>query len=471
MDELAVDDGWATTAPFQHDVYRARRGSGSGSSAAKSSVGLDVPLPHANNVNINNLNAAGGRRPLVIPTNFVLSSRQGAEPNGAPASSRKMEYIKTPYRVATSPAAKRTYLGAFLFVATSLALLVIAALAYPVFYYNYVPKKVISVPVHLQYNSGPNPFGVTSLSSSLMYEQAYDVSVELTLPRSPPNLAKGNFMVALFALKYLPTPDSPASSGSTSFSSVPYFAAEPPHAHIRKDNVVFMSRRPTLIPYADPVVAAASRALFLLWHVAYPDAAETTTLVVPMGQLVEFADALPLSLLLDVEAGQGLQVYGASVTLVARLTGVRWAMYNHRILSFVVCTGVFWACEMLFTGVAWVVLGYVIFGSRDDKLVMGRRRRNREAWRVQGEGENTDEGEVPTGYEGGSALKQEGEDVKVKEESTETETLAEYPRHAGDADDEGDGEDAWRGSGAGSSFDDGKGGSLRRRPSREVSSS
>lgn len=30
-------------------------------------------------------------------------------------------------------------------------LLGIASLAYPVFYYNYVPKKLITVPIHLQY--------------------------------------------------------------------------------------------------------------------------------------------------------------------------------------------------------------------------------------------------------------------------------------------------------------------------------
>jgi seipin len=62
-----------------------------------------------------------------------------------------MEYVKEPFRIATSPKAKKTYLGTILFVIVSLALLGIAALAYPVFYYNYVPKKLVSVPIHLQY--------------------------------------------------------------------------------------------------------------------------------------------------------------------------------------------------------------------------------------------------------------------------------------------------------------------------------
>ncbi len=63
-----------------------------------------------------------------------------------------------------------------LFVSASAVLLAIAALAYPVFYYNYVPKKLITVPMHLQYECvahcseslsssvlpffGPNPHAV-----------------------------------------------------------------------------------------------------------------------------------------------------------------------------------------------------------------------------------------------------------------------------------------------------------------------
>lgn len=59
--------------------------------------------------------------------------------------------MKKPIRAATSPAAKRTYLGTVLFLGASLVLLGIAAIAYPVFYYSYVPKKLVTIPVHLQY--------------------------------------------------------------------------------------------------------------------------------------------------------------------------------------------------------------------------------------------------------------------------------------------------------------------------------
>ena len=205
-------------------------------------------------------------------------------------------------------------------------------------------------------SAGLNPYGLASLSHDLMLDTAYDVSVHLTLPRSPPNLDQGNFMVALVATRSVL--DDPALSWGPMALSTPVdpyvdiLAASP-------DHVVFSSRRPALLPYEDPFVSRASRALFLLWHVLVGSSSSSAgriTLDLPMGELVEFRDQLPLSLLLDVQAGQTLQVYAARVELVARLTGVRWLMYNHRIFSFVLCTGLFWSAEMISMAAAWVIL-------------------------------------------------------------------------------------------------------------------
>ncbi|KAI1387781.1 putative adipose-regulatory protein-domain-containing protein [Hypoxylon trugodes] len=368
-----------------------------------------------------------------------------------------MQYVKGSYRAATSPAAQRTYLSAALFGAASLALLCIAALAYPIFYYNYVPKKLISIPVHLQYDSGINPYGVASLSSSLMLEQAYDVSIELTVPRSPSNLQKGNFMVALFAMKSVP--DNRAFAFS--FSA----ATEDPYAHLKEDNVVFMSRRPTLIPYEDPLVSTASRVMFLLYHIFYPGASEQTTLTIPMGELVEFRNVLPLSILLDVQAGQTLQVYSATVTLVARLTGIRWAMYNHRIISFVVCTTVFWIAEMIFTGLAWLILSHFMSRKPDGAGEIGQDIVAGGPWMGPPPKGMPHDETGDSDSDGDSEVKKEedddDDDVEVKEETPERETLVDQP-----ADDEEDGDDVWRESGAGTSYSHEKEGSLRRRSSR-----
>ncbi|KAI2610590.1 putative adipose-regulatory protein-domain-containing protein [Hypoxylon sp. NC1633] len=458
--------------------------SGSGVSAAKSSADDLIPVhfnvPHTNdnkdgsNVNITCLDSETLVFPALchLPDSTAASSEtsnsrdsRGSAPDGASAStSEKMQYVKGSYRAATSPKAQRTYLSAVLFLAASLALLCIAALAYPIFYYNYVPKKVISIPVHLQYNSGPNPYGITSLSSNLMLEQAYDVSVELTLPRSPANLGRGNFMVALFGMRSMP--GNPAFA----FSSLPL--ADDLYTHVREDNVVFMSRRPALIPYESPLVTTTSRVLFMLYHILYPGSSETTTLAIPMGELVQFKDVLPLSIMLDVQGGQTLQVYSATVTLVARLTGIRWAMYNHRIISFVVCTTVFWIAEMISTGLAWLFLSHFLSGQNPDapefnrEIYVGGSRMGpldtpTASFGDDGAGDSRNEGDLRVKKE------EEGfddDDVKkIKDESPERETLADHP-----ADDEEDGEDLWRESGtAGTSFSHhDRAGSLRRRSSR-----
>ncbi|KAI1801510.1 putative adipose-regulatory protein-domain-containing protein [Daldinia bambusicola] len=373
-----------------------------------------------------------------------------------------MEYVKGSYKAATSPTAKRTYLSAILFLSASLALLCIAALAYPIFYYSYVPKKVISLPLHLQYDSGLNPYGVTSVSSNLMLEQAYDISVELTLPRSPVNLERGNFMVTLFGMKT--QPENPAFAY--------YFSGEHPFSHVSEDTVVFTSRRPALIPYTDPVVKTASRILFLPYYVLYPSASETTTLRIPMGELVEFSKILPLSILVEVQAGQELQVYSATVTLVARLTGIRWAMYNHRIISFLVCTMVFWIAEMLSTGLAWLILSSFVFNQEPerprDKLDArpgGDRWMGPPPGRTaifhDGAGDSQSEEEVVVKKEEDDD-DDDDDDLNIKEETPEQETLVDQP-----ADDEEDGEDVWREKGAGTSSGYEKGGSsIRRRSSR-----
>ncbi|KAI0442777.1 putative adipose-regulatory protein-domain-containing protein [Xylaria telfairii] len=374
-----------------------------------------------------------------------------------------MDYVKAPYRVATSSTAKKTYIGTVLFIAASIVLLGIAAVAYPVFYYNYVPKKLITLPIHLQYSAGPNPYGILTLSPDLMQEQAYDVTVDLTLPRSPANLERGNFMVALYALKSAPT--NPALVAIATSGSGP----PDPYQHVTADNVVFASRRPVLVPYADPVVTAASRVFFLLYHVVWPHAAETTTLTVPMGELVEFSrGALPLSVLVDVQAGQALQVYSSRVTLVARLSGLRWFMYHHRILAFAAFTTAFWVAEMVAAGFAWLVLRSW-FSAQDGKVEDGGPAGGGMYERMR-RGDTDDDDDVdPLKVKAEEEEEEEDDDddVKIKDESpdpeSEPELVSRY-RHVGDADDEGGSEED---TGVGTSFRDGsEGGQMRRRVSR-----
>lgn len=135
-----------------------------------------------------------------------------------------------------------------------------------------------------------------------------------------------------------------------------------PQSVLEGRNILHTSTRPAIVPYTDPLVSLASRLLFLAYHVFVPTS-ETTKLVVPMVERLEFRPGKmsPTSMVLDVQAGQTLQVYSVFVTITAQLHGVRWFMHTYWITSFVLFTTLFWLCELFFAGVAVLFLS-LIFG-------------------------------------------------------------------------------------------------------------
>lgn len=192
-----------------------------------------------------------------------------------------------------------------------------------------------------------------SLPNRLVKEsQDYDVTVSLTLPRSPANLERGNFMVSM----YLSTSSVPSrGAGSLAHQIDPKSLRDP-------NRCVYSDSRPALMPYTDPVVSVASRILLLGWNMLFPlPRSATAVLAVPLAEKVSFAAAgsqRPRSLLVELETGAEppLRTYSASVTFTAQLSGLRWLMYRHWLLSFVVFTTAFWVCSMLSMVVAWGIL-------------------------------------------------------------------------------------------------------------------
>lgn len=154
-------------------------------------------------------------------------------------------------------------------------------------------------------------------------------------------------------------------------------AVPDPVSHLTNNKILFSSTRAAVIPYIDPLVAQAKRVMFLGYHVLFPEHAEVVTLQLPLAEKVQFprrssskdaarlglvGDGTPTSLLVEVQAGQKLQVYEASVTITAKLTGLRWFMYHHRVVSFLVGTGAFWAAEVVLMVIGWGVGGYLLSG-------------------------------------------------------------------------------------------------------------
>jgi len=190
--------------------------------------------------------------------------------------------------------------------------------------------------------------------ANLKDQQEYDIKVALTLPRSPGNVARGNFMLELLLL----------DTGGTPLST----AARLKRADFLHGKAVLAaSSRPAVLPYQAPLVSIASDLLLVGYKMLFPST-EKTTLVVPMAERLSFGRnaRLPTSLLLDIRQGQALRTYSAQVIFVARLRGLRWVMYNWRISAFVIFTTLFWAVEVVSMLLAFLAFG--VLTSRGKRL-------------------------------------------------------------------------------------------------------
>ncbi|KAM0271102.1 hypothetical protein ACHAQH_009224 [Verticillium albo-atrum] len=260
------------------------------------------------------------------------------------------ESLDRAYRAATSKGAQRAAINLSLLLGGCIPLLFIATISTTLFYRSYMPDQVTASPVYLQYGSGLNPFGFATFeNTNLKTQQAYDINVVLKMPRSPPNLERGNFMIVVYLLN-----GDIASVSSTE----PQRNAEG-RVQFDERSIMFESRRSALVPYRDPWVNVASRFVFLLYHLILPES-QVMTLSVPMARKILLASqqsGMPTAAYLEIQAGQGLQTYETSIVMTAQLHGLRWAMYHYRLPTFIAATVLFWAAEVAFMMVAWLAWG------------------------------------------------------------------------------------------------------------------
>lgn len=71
--------------------------------------------------------------------------------NGRPLLDALQDTLDRAYDVITSRPARRTLLNTILLATASTVLYVIAVVAYVLFYRNFLPDQVATVPLHLQY--------------------------------------------------------------------------------------------------------------------------------------------------------------------------------------------------------------------------------------------------------------------------------------------------------------------------------
>jgi seipin len=240
-----------------------------------------------------------------------------------------------------------------------------------------------------------------------------------------------------------------------------------PYAHFDGKAVLFTSRRPAIIPYQDPIVSIASRILFILYHVLF-SSSQTCTLVIPMAERITFpkVSAIPTSAYIEIQAGQTIQIYEASVTMTAQLRGLRWLMWHYRLPTFIVFTTLFWLCEVVFMIMAWLALSSLLQPtSIETGLVPVPMKKEGER------GQENDLSDAPRSFPTYGRQPPLRYEPRVKEEGQGWQQQSmELPPAGAEADDEedddGESKDSWKGdSGIGTSYSEGGAGELRRRTS------
>lgn len=327
---------------------------------------------------------------------------------------------------------------------------------------------------------GPHPYGVARLGSSLASQQPYDIALSLNLPRSPPNLAQGNFMLSVTLLKSTYTPPSALASQRSKISDITGAILDSsPTASVSEADVLFTSRRPAILTYTSRLVSLFERTFSLPFYILGLRR-ESELLKVSMAEAERFErgrSKVPEYVLLEIEAGQEVQVYDVRVHFTARFEGLRWLMYNYRILSFLFFTSAFWFAEIMFTIVGWIVLRSTLSTGKSAPLTTDRKGESSTESVVKKEPEDTDEPDLsdtprtfPT-YGRQTPLKYES---RAKREDSEELSISETSIQplAGEADDEDD--ELYSGrrgvdSGLGTSYSEGAGrgvGVARRRSSK-----
>lgn len=252
-------------------------------------------------------------------------------------------------RILSSRTAIKAYLSTILFLTTSTVLLTLSSTAYAFFYYKYIPQINLERVLYLQYGGkGHNqyPYATVALdTTALISQQAYDVELILDMPRCRTNLDAGNFMLDLLLLASKPVPDMVSSWLS----------------NITVDNMLHHSRRPAILPYSSPVVSLSHTFLHLPWHLMNLKDLDRSHLIVPMFDMLVFPRGsrnIPSHARLELQSDTTLQVYDAKLVFRAKFQGLRYLVYNYRIVTFVIFTTLFYVVSVTSMALSWAAISY-----------------------------------------------------------------------------------------------------------------
>lgn len=224
-------------------------------------------------------------------------------------------------------------------------------------------------------SDGP-PHGTADLSTALTSLQPYDVSLFLHLPRTPSNLAAGNFMLDVSLLAPLKASSTTPSILATSITSP-------------NTTLLAQSRRPAILTYVSPLVDTASTLSGIPFYVLGWKR-ESEALEISVFEGVEFAKGwrnVPRYVRVAIEADEKMQFYEVGVRVLARFGGLRWMVYQHRVLSYLFFTTSFWMGSMLSCAVAWVLISIFLSDSSGQKVGEDQESTNRAKVKEEAEDE------------------------------------------------------------------------------------
>lgn len=129
-----------------------------------------------------------------------------------------------------------------------------------------------------------------------------------------------------------------------------------------KAETIARSRRPAILTYRSWLTEVAYRGLRLpLYVLGWRN--EEETLSVRLMEGVTFEKGwrnVPTSLRLELRSNAPLEVYSVGVRFVARLEGLRWVMYTHRLTSAATFITIFWSVEMAVLLFTWALFSFCL---------------------------------------------------------------------------------------------------------------
>ncbi|KAF3937998.1 Seipin [Dactylella cylindrospora] len=252
--------------------------------------------------------------------------------------------LGTVYSNVTSRTAQKAYIQTILATILSLILLGLACLGYILFYLNYIPQIGLETTVHLVYGTYRFvPYGAANISYNvLMHNQPYDIYVSLRMPTSRRNFEAGNFMINL-----------------TLFDE----GLEAPVA-------LASSRRPACLTYKSNLIQTMDTVMRSPLYLSGWTREEETLNILMMESEVFGKNRLPKYLGIrvgnDYSFEKAPEAYESKVYFKAKFKGLRYFMYNYRIIAFITFTGMFWMTELFWASIAWMIISSYLAPEEDD---------------------------------------------------------------------------------------------------------